>query len=99
VANVAGSVAGVLVSMLNNGEVGLAIAAAFLTAALVSLVARRRRRILAAREEQYVPRRRPRPVGLPGLFIPACSFTPRGAPRRARAWRRVPPGTRPPGSR
>src|SRR6185437_11020103 len=62
VANVAGSVAGVLVSMLNNGEVGLAIAAAFLTAALVSLVARRRRRILAAREEQYVPSRRPRPA-------------------------------------
>jgi len=62
VANVAGSVAGVLVSMLDNGEVGLAIAAAFLTAALVSLVARRRRRILAAREEQYVPRRRPRPA-------------------------------------
>jgi hypothetical protein len=62
VANVAGSVAGVLVSMLDNGEAGLAIAAAFLTAALVSLVARRRRRILAAREEQYVPRRRPRPA-------------------------------------
>jgi MFS family permease len=62
VANVAGSVAGVLVSMLDNGEVGLAIAAAFLTAALVSLVARRRRRILAAREEQYVPSRRPRPA-------------------------------------
>jgi MFS family permease len=63
VANVAGSVAGVLVSMLDNGEAGLAIAAAFLTAALISLVARRRRRILAAREEQYVPRRRPRPAG------------------------------------
>lgn len=62
VANVAGSVAGVLVSMLDNGQVGLAIAAAFLAAALVSLVTRRRRRILAAREEQYVPRRRPRPA-------------------------------------
>ena len=62
VANVAGSLAGVLVSMLDNGEAGLAIAAAFLTAALVSLVARRRRRILAAREEQYVPGRRPRPA-------------------------------------
>jgi MFS family permease len=61
VANVAGSVAGVLVSMLNNGEVGLAIAAAFLTASLVILVSRRRRRILAARAEEYVPR--PRPVG------------------------------------
>jgi predicted MFS family arabinose efflux permease len=51
VANVAGSVAGVLVSMLDNGEAGLAIAAACLTAALVSLVARRRRRILGARAE------------------------------------------------
>jgi MFS family permease len=51
VANVAGSVAGVLVSMLDNGQAGLAIAAAFLAAALVSLVARRRRRILAARAE------------------------------------------------
>jgi MFS family permease len=70
VANVAGSLAGVLVSMLDNGEAGLAIAAACLTAALVSLVARRRRRILGARAEaeaaqmaaQAAPRRpRPRP--------------------------------------
>jgi MFS family permease len=60
VANVAGSLAGVLVSMLDNGQVGLAIAAACLTAALVTLVARRRRRILAQREEP-VPRRHPRP--------------------------------------
>jgi hypothetical protein len=51
VANVAGSLAGVLVSMLDNGEIGLAIAAACLTVALVSLVARRRRRILGARAE------------------------------------------------
>jgi MFS family permease len=50
VANVAGSLAGVLVSMLDNGQVGLAIAAACLTAALVSLVARRRRRILGLRQ-------------------------------------------------
>ncbi|HEX5298944.1 MAG TPA: MFS transporter [Streptosporangiaceae bacterium] len=70
VANVAGSLAGVLVSILDNGEAGLAIAAAWLTLALVTLVARRRRRILAARAEseaayaaaQAVPRRpRPRP--------------------------------------
>jgi len=71
VANVAGSLAGVLVSMLDNGEAGLAIAAAFLTAALVSLIARRRRRILGmraeaeaayARAEAAAPRRpRPRP--------------------------------------
>ena len=51
VANVAGSLAGVLVSILDNGEAGLAIAAAFLTVALVTLVARRRRRILGARAE------------------------------------------------
>jgi hypothetical protein len=60
VANVAGSLAGVLVSMLGNGQVGLAIAAACLTVALVTLVTRRRRRILAQREEP-VPRRRPGP--------------------------------------
>src|SRR6478609_6846513 len=51
VANVAGSLAGVLVSILDNGEAGLTIAAAFLTLALVTLVARRRRRILGARAE------------------------------------------------
>ena len=60
VANVAGSLAGVLVSMLDNGQAGLAIAAAWLTVALVTLVARRRRRILAQREEP-APRRHPRP--------------------------------------
>jgi hypothetical protein len=49
VSNVAGSVAGVLVSMLNNGQVGLAIAAAGLTAALFALITRRRRRILSDR--------------------------------------------------
>ena len=47
VSNVAGSVAGVFVSMLNNGQAGLAIPAAWLTAALVTLVTRRRRRVLA----------------------------------------------------
>ncbi|MBV9093880.1 MAG: MFS transporter [Streptosporangiaceae bacterium] len=47
VANVAGALAGVLVSMLDNGQLGLAIAAAGLTAALVMLVGRRRHRILA----------------------------------------------------
>ena len=61
VANVAGSLAGVLVSMLDNGEAGLAIAAACLTAALVSLVARRRRRILGVRAEAEAAPRRPRP--------------------------------------
>ncbi len=48
VANVAGGLAGVLVSMLNNGQAGLAIAAAALTFALVTLVARRRQRVRVA---------------------------------------------------
>ena len=51
VANVAGALAGVLVSMLDNGPAGLAIAAAGLTAALVVLVGQRRRRILARRRD------------------------------------------------
>ena len=63
VANVAGGLAGVLVSMLNNGPVGLAIAAALLTIALVLFVARRRRRVLAGREAEPQPaQRRPRRV-------------------------------------
>ena len=48
VANVAGGLAGVLVSMLDNGQVGLAIAAGGLTVALVLLVARRRQRVRLA---------------------------------------------------
>jgi hypothetical protein len=48
VANVAGGLAGVLVSMLNNGPAGLAIAAAGLTVALVLLLGRRRHRVRAA---------------------------------------------------
>ena len=63
VANVAGGLAGVLVSMLNNGPAGLAIAAALLTIALVLFVARRRRRVLAGREAEPQPaQRRPRSV-------------------------------------
>ena len=62
VSNVAGSVAGVLVSMLNNGQVALAIPAAGLTVALVTLIARRRRRILAQRRNDAP---RPDPVGRP----------------------------------
>ncbi len=61
VANVAGGLAGVLVSMLDNGQAGLAIAAAFLTAALVTLVARSRRRVLAQRASEEPAPRRPRP--------------------------------------
>ncbi len=55
VANVAGSLVGVLVSMLNNGQVGLAIPAAGLTAALVALVSRRRRRVLEQRQSEPPP--------------------------------------------
>jgi hypothetical protein len=47
VANVAGGLAGVLVSMLNNGEAGLGIAAGGLTVAVVLLVGRRRKRVRA----------------------------------------------------
>ena len=68
VANVAGSLAGVLVSMLDNGQAGLAIAAACLTAALVTLITRRRQRILGQRLSEEPappptrpPRRRPSP--------------------------------------
>jgi MFS family permease len=63
VSNVAGGLVGVLVSMLDNGQVGLGIAAGFLTAALVSLVTRRRHRILAQRTQARPPparTRRPR---------------------------------------
>jgi MFS family permease len=55
VSNVAGSLVGVLVSMLNNGQAGLAIPAACLTAALVTLVSRRRRRVLAQRMSEPPP--------------------------------------------
>jgi len=63
VANVAGGLAGVLVSILDDGQAGLAIAAALLTAALVMLVARRRRRVLAQRQraEEARPARPARP--------------------------------------
>ena len=53
VANVAGGLAGVLVSMLDNGQAALAIAAGGLTVALVLLVARRRQRVRLA--ERRVP--------------------------------------------
>ncbi len=60
VANVAGSLVGVLVSMLDNGQAGLAIAAACLTAALVTLVTQRRQRILGQRTSEEPAPRRPR---------------------------------------
>jgi MFS family permease len=48
VANVAGGLAGVLVSMLNNGQAGLSIAAGGLAVAAVLLVVKRRQRVRAA---------------------------------------------------
>lgn len=48
VANVAGGLAGVLVSMLDNGQAGLAIAAGCLVTAFVLLIIRRRKRVRAA---------------------------------------------------
>jgi MFS family permease len=64
VANVAGGLLGVLVSILDNGQIGLGIAAALLFAALILIVARRRRRILAQRRqpepEPVLPRPRSR---------------------------------------
>ena len=45
VANVAGGLAGVLVSMLNNGQAGLGIAAGGLAVAVVILVGRRRQQV------------------------------------------------------
>jgi hypothetical protein len=62
VSNVAGGLAGVLVSMLDNGQAGLAIPAAGLTVAVVTLVARRRRRILAQKGRAAA---RPDPVARP----------------------------------
>ena len=47
VANVVGGLAGVLVSMLNNGQAGLGIAAGGLAVAAVWLTVRRRQRVLA----------------------------------------------------
>jgi hypothetical protein len=70
VANVAGGLAGVLVSILDDGQAGLAIAAALLTAALVMLVARRRRRILAQRPRGVRGEGSPRTGGVMGGHPP-----------------------------
>ncbi|MGH3297449.1 MAG: MFS transporter, partial [Trebonia sp.] len=51
VANVAGGLAGVLVSMLNNGQAGLSVAAAALAVAATLAVARRRQRVRARLSE------------------------------------------------
>jgi hypothetical protein len=56
---VAGGLAGLLVSMLNNGQAGLGITAAFLAAALGYLIMQRRQRIRLTRA-RHVP---PQPAG------------------------------------
>jgi hypothetical protein len=58
---VIGGVAGLLVSMLNNGQAGLGITAGCLAAALAFLVTRRRQRVRLARRA----RPRPAPAGRP----------------------------------
>ena len=84
VANVAGSLVGVLVSMLDNGQAGLAIAAACLTAALVTLVARRRRRHPRPARERRAGRR-PGPAREAAPPVPG-SVRPRGS-TSGRDWR------------
>jgi hypothetical protein len=56
---VVGGLAGLLVSMLNNGQAGLGITAAFLAVALVYLLVRRRQRIRLTRARH----RPPQPAG------------------------------------
>jgi hypothetical protein len=58
VANVAGGLAGVVVSILDNGQAGLAIAAGGLVVALVLLVVRRRQRV-RVRELTFPPPAQP----------------------------------------
>ncbi len=57
VANVAGGLAGVLVSMLDNGQAALAIAAGGLVVALFLLLARRRQRVRVAARAMPQPAR------------------------------------------
>ena len=78
VANVAGGLAGVLVSMLDNGQAGLGIAAGGLLVALVLLVLRRRQRVAAAERRMPPPaQRREHPLT---VAVPAARSR-RPAPR------------------
>jgi MFS family permease len=56
VANVAGGLAGVLVSILDNGQAGLAIAAGALAVALFLLVVRRRQRLRLSKGFTFPPK-------------------------------------------
>jgi predicted lipid-binding transport protein (Tim44 family) len=62
VANVAGGLAGVLVSILDNGQAGLAIAAGALAVALVLLVVRRRQRLRLSKGFAFTPPADPQPA-------------------------------------
>ncbi len=62
VANVAGGLAGVLVSMLDNGQAGLAIAAGALVVAAVLVADRRRKRMRAEPAPPKAPCRLRRPA-------------------------------------
>jgi MFS family permease len=59
VANVAGGLAGVVVSILDNGHAGLAIAAGGLVVALVLLIVRRRQRVRVGPELSFPPPAQP----------------------------------------
>jgi MFS family permease len=59
VANVAGGLAGVVVSILDNGHAGLAIAAGGLFVALVLLIVRRRQRVRVGPELSFPPPAQP----------------------------------------
>jgi MFS family permease len=63
VANVAGGLAGVLVSMLNNGQAGLSIAAAGLFVALILIVSHRRRRVVLTNTRHALAMALPHPGG------------------------------------
>ena len=62
VANVAGGLAGVLVSILDNGQAGLAIAAGALAVALFLLVVRRRQRLRLSKGVTFPPNAPARPA-------------------------------------
>jgi hypothetical protein len=72
---VIGGLAGLLVSILDNGQAGLAITAAFLAVALVYLISRRRQRIRSLRAPA-TPRR---PTGPAARTAPLRTEAPSGA--------------------
>src|ERR1700733_12600053 len=87
VANVAGGLAGVVVSILDNGQAGLAIAAGALVVALVLLVVRRRQRVRVGAELTFPPPAQP--ANRLGLTTRAATTTTREIqlPLDSRGWR------------